>query len=183
MQQPHANMTFTHRPLRGGVDRNRRQPPRKLHPAVAPFAGAWIKTCGPPGTPAASRCRPLRGGVDRNSCSATCASRVPTARGPLGDDPQAAAEAGEAETPPELGPVAASAGPSFVELDEPGLERAHADTEDVVALAAENASDGLPAAAGPQDDLLDRHAIIGERPDSCVHLLAAQEALVLQPLG
>ncbi len=63
-------------------------------------------------------------GVDRRSVPPRCAG----AGGPLGDDTQAAAETGEAETPPEFGAVAASAGPGFVELDEPWLERAHADT-------------------------------------------------------
>ncbi|MCV2448373.1 hypothetical protein [Paracoccus sp. DMF] len=83
--------------------------------------------------------------------------RLPAAaRGPPGNDPQAVAEAGE--TTPELGPIAASAGPSIVELDAPRLERVGADAE----RTPQDAPDGLPAAAGPQGDVPDRNALAGE---------------------
>src|SRR6188508_9603 len=61
---------------------------------------------------------------------------TPAAGSPLGDNTQAAAEAGEAEATPELGAIAAAARPDLVELYEPRLKRPHADTEDIVALTA-----------------------------------------------
>jgi transposase InsO family protein len=102
---------------------------------------------------------------------------------PFRDDAQATAEAAAPESSPEFGAVPAAARPSLIELDEPGLERTRADAEDVVAFAAQDAADGLPAAAGPNNDLLDRHALVRQRPNGRIRLLAAQEAVVLQPLS
>ena len=47
------------------------------------------------------------------------------------------------EAPPQLGTIPAAARPGFVKLDEPGLERAHADAEDIVALTAQDAPAAL----------------------------------------
>ncbi|MBV0893438.1 hypothetical protein KTN05_16680 [Paracoccus sp. Z118] len=98
--------------------------------------------------------RDLPGGwaLPRGGCRRLFGAAPPG--GPFGDDAQAATETVTSETPPELGATPAAARPGFVEQDEPGLERACADAEDIVALVAQDAQDGLPAAARPHDELL-----------------------------
>lgn len=64
-----------------------------------------------------------------------------------------------------------------------GLKRTLADPEHVAALTSQDLSYQAAAVAGATDDLLDRHAVLGQSEDSGVGVLAAQVALVLDALG
>ena len=58
-----------------------------------------------------------------------------------------------------------------------GLKRTLADPEHVAALTSQDLSHQAAAIAGARNDLLDRHAVLGQSQDSGVGVLATQVAL------
>ena len=84
---------------------------------------------------------------------------------------------------PEFGSVSTAGRPLIVEPWQVWVERALPDPEDVIAFATDHLPNQLPAVASLADDLLDRHAILRQRQDGRIGLLAAKIALILEALG
>src|ERR1019366_10330490 len=99
---------------------------------------------------------------------------------PLTDHPQRTAEAIQFEPPPEFGAVPTASSPLCIEQRQVCIERALPCPEDITSIAPKDLADTIATVAGLTNDLLDGHAILGERQDSGNGLLTSQVTLVLK---
>ncbi len=112
-----------------------------------------------------------------------CLFRLSAACGPLGDDPQRAAEPLHLEVPPQLCAVTMAGGPLSVEPLKMGFERTLAGAEDVRAPTAQHVTNKAAAMSGAAHDLLDRGPVLGQSENGGVGLFSTEVTFILDTLG
>ena len=121
-----------------------------------------------------------RQGFSRSLCQPRHLIAAAPAR-PFCDNASGPGKALMAETPPELGPVAAAIAPICIQCREMGFEGIAAGSEDVQSTAANDLAYRLSCQTELTDDFLDRHAVARQCEDRVPRFLAPLKSIPLPP--